>query len=148
MEMACACRELDAMIHRSRWTRTLRALAAVLVCAATSAVGADEDTCKSARASLQEQLSEHFAGFQRANVLNLNTLKAISATGPGGESPGYECWATAMIWTANSDAPQTVRVIYTVFNLSGLPVDVSAVGIKYICGRAKQRDDLYSVCTR
>jgi hypothetical protein len=112
MEMACACRELDAMIHRSRWTRTFhaRALAAVLVCAATSAVGADEDTCKSARASLQEQLSEHFAGFQRANVLNLNTLKAISATGPGGESPGYECWATAMTWTANSDAPQTATL--------------------------------------
>lgn len=138
------------MNDRCRWRLIIhaRALAVIFLCTAAGVAHADEDTCKSARDSLQEQLSSRFTGFKKASVLNLNTLRAISATGPGGDSPGYECWATAMIWTASSDAPRTVRIIYTVFNLRGLPIEVSAVGIQYVCGREKQWDELYSVCSR
>ena len=112
---------------------------------------ADEDNCKSARTSLQEQVPERIVDVSRANVLNLNMLKEISAVGPQGNMPGYECWATVQIWSKSSNSPKTVRVIYTVFNINqfqGMPIEVSSVGVAHVCGESAEWDRLYTVCNR
>ena len=109
----------------------------------------EEENCKSARSSLEKQVTKNVTGIKRVNVINLNTLKQISVLGPDGNAPGYQCWATVVIWTGPSNTPKTIRVIYTVFNASqfqGIPISYSAVGIDYICGESDKLDEDYSVC--
>jgi hypothetical protein len=108
-----------------------------------------EDNCKSARVEIREQLLKKLTDVDEATITSLDTLNHTTSTGPDGEMPGYVCWATVSVRNKRSNINGVRKVIYTVFNatgVQGLPVGYSIVGISYVCGESQQWDRIYPPC--
>jgi hypothetical protein len=137
------------MATMRRSANFLLSLFCVVVCFDLISAKAD-DTCKSARDQLSDELKEKL-GAPRAQIvlLSIDTLKPIGTS--GGET-GYECIGRANVQRSGSGPTQTVKFIYSVINgrnLGGYQgIDFSIVGIAYVCGEDKQWDQIYPACLK
>jgi hypothetical protein len=131
-------------------SRSTLYLSCALLCLSQNPAHTQEETCKSARETLREELPSYFPRAQRLAVLDLNTSKPVSAAGPGGLAEAYECWATVAVWNSAGTEPKTLKVIYTVANMKDTIVApgliLVAVGIAYVCGESKEWDRVYAPC--